>query len=158
MIEFVKMNDSDLHGLKDFAAPIWIECYDGIVRREHTEMLIEKYFEYDNILKFKAEGMVYEYILCDGEKAGFTAYCLNTEYLYLDKLYLLKEYRGRHLSKAVFDRLAESFKLPIRLNVNQGNTRAVNAYKANGFKIIKAEELPQKDGFVNLDYVMEKSE
>lgn len=156
MTEFIKMNDSDLHKLKDFASPIWLECYDGIVAREHTEMLIEKYFEYDNILKFKADGMVYEYILSDKVKAGFIAFCPNIEYLYLDKLYLLKEYRGRHISKAVFDHLTDSFGLPIRLNVNQGNTRAVTAYKANGFKIIKTEELPQKGGFVNVDYVMEK--
>ena len=156
MIQFVKMNDNDLRELKAFAAPIWIECYDGIVERGHTEMLIEKYFEYDNILKFKDEGMVYEYIFCEGERAGFIAYLFNPEYLYLDKLYLTKEQRGRHISRSVFDYLAESFKLPIRLNVNRGNIRAVAAYEANGFKIIKAEELPQKGGFVNTDYVMEK--
>lgn len=156
MVQFIKMSDNDLHNLKDFASPIWLECYDGVVAREHTEMLIEKYFRYDNILEYKAEGMVYEFILSDNEKAGFIAYCLNPGYLYLDKLYLLKEYRGRHLSKDVFNYLTESFKLPIRLNVNQGNTRAVNAYKSNGFRIIKTEELPQKGGFVNVDYVMEK--
>jgi len=150
------MNDSDLHNLKDFASPIWLECYDGIVAREHTEMLIDKYFEYDNILQFKAEGMIYEYVCFEGKKAGFIAYCLNIGYLYLDKLYLMKEYRGRHLSRGVFDYLSGSFKLPIRLNVNQGNTRAITAYKANGFRIIKTEELPQKGGFVNVDYVMEK--
>ena len=156
MIKFVKMNDSDLRELKAFAAPIWIECYDGIVERGHTEMLIEKYFEYENILKFKAEGMIYEYILSEEERAGFIAYLLNSEYLYLDKLYLTKEQRGRHISRNVFDYLTKSFKLPIRLNVNRGNARAVAAYEANGFKIIKTEELPQKDGFVNMDYVMER--
>lgn len=157
MVRFIRMNDDDLHNLKEFASPIWLECYNGIVAREHTEMLIEKYFDYDNILKFRADGMVYEYIFFEQEKVGFIAYCLNPDYLYLDKLYLLKEYRGRHLSGEVFDYLSESFKLPLRLNVNQGNTRAVTAYKANGFKIIKTEELPQKGGFVNVDYVMERS-
>lgn len=156
MVQFVKMSGEDLRDLKNFAAPIWLECYEGIVERAHTEMLIEKYFEYENILEFKAKGMVYEYILSNNEKAGFIAYFINPEYLYLDKLYLSKEYRGRHISKSVFDYLTESFKLPIRLNVNQGNTGALAAYKANGFKIIKTEELPQKGGFVNVDYVMEK--
>ena len=46
MIEFIKMTDSDLKYLKKFAAPIWLECYNGIVEREHIEILIEKYFEY----------------------------------------------------------------------------------------------------------------
>ena len=157
MIEFIKMNDSDLKSLKEFAAPIWLECYEGIVEREQIEILIEKYFEYENILKFKSEGMVYEYIICNDEKAGFIAYRNCSEYVYLDKLYLLRGQRGKHISKSVFEHLIKSFNLPIRLNVNQGNERAVAAYKANGFKVIKTDEIPLKGGYVNVDYVMEKS-
>ena len=156
MVEFIKMNDVDLKGLKEFAAPIWLECYDGIVELEHIEILIEKYFEYENILKFKSKGMVYEYIFCDGERAGFIAYSLLSEYVYLDKLYLIEEQRGKHISKSVFQHLINSFNLPIRLNVNQGNERAVAAYKRNGFTVIKTDEIPQKGGYVNVDYVMEK--
>lgn len=157
MTDFVKMTDTDFRNLKDFAAPIWRECYSGIVETAHTEMLIEKYFDYENILKYNAEGMIYEYIFFENKKAGFIAYELNSEYLYLDKLYLLEEYRGKHISKIVFNYLSDSYRLPIRLNVNQGNERAITAYKANGFKVVKEEEIPQKEGFVNVDYVMEKS-
>lgn len=157
MIEFIKMTDSDIKCLKEFAEPIWLECYNGIVEREHIEILIKKYFEYENILKFKAEGMIYEHILCDGEKAGFIAYCYFSGYIYLDKLYLSADQRGKHVAKSVFEYLIKNYNLPIRLNVNQGNDRAVSVYKANGFKVIKTEEIPQENGYINVDYVMEKS-
>lgn len=157
MTEFVLMSDEELNGLKEFAAPIWRECYNGIVSAEHTEMLIEKYFEYENIKKFSDEGMIYESIVKDGKKAGFIVYCLADTYLYLDKLYLLKEYRGHHISSQTFKYLEDRYKLPIRLNVNRGNEQAIRAYKGNGFQIIKKEEIPQKGGFVNCDYIMERN-
>ena len=157
MIEFIKMNDNDLKKLKEFASPIWLECYDGIVKREQIELLIKKYFEYENIIRYKSEGMVYERLAFNGETAGFIAYLNYPGYVYLDKLYLLKEQRGKHISKAVFEYLIKSFGLPIRLNVNQGNKRAVGAYKANGFKVISSDEIPLEGGYVNIDYIMEKS-
>ena len=156
MIEFIKMNDSDLRDLKEFASPIWFECYDGIIEHEQIELLIEKYFEYQNILRFQSDGMVYEYTVFNGERAGFIAYRPYHEYVYLDKLYLLKKQRGKHISKAVFEYLITSFGMPIRLNVNQGNKRAVGVYKANGFKVISADEIPLEGGYFNIDYIMEK--
>lgn len=156
MIRFQKMNDTNLRTLKDFATPIWRECYNGVVDAAHTEMLISKYFEYDNILKFQKDGMNYEYIYFENEKAGFIAYELKTDYLYLDKFYLLYEYRGRHISKKVFAYLSDNFKLPLRLNVNRANQKAIAVYSANGFNVIKSENIPQKDGSFNEDYVMEK--
>lgn len=156
MTEFVTMSEEELKNLKDFAAPIWRECYEGVVTAEHTEMLIEKYFDYENIKKFSAEGMIYQSIVRNGAKAGFIAFCLADTYLYLDKLYLLKEYRGQHISSETFKYLSEKYRLPVRLNVNRRNEQAIRAYKGNGFEIIAKEEIPQKGGFVNCDYVMER--
>ena len=156
MVIFKEMTEEELKGLKKLAAPIWRECYDGVVEPYHTEMLIEKYFEYENIKTFKKEGMIYENVLLDGVKIGFIAYLINTDHLYLDKLYFLKEYRGKHLSHHIFEHLSKTGAMPIRLNVNRNNLTAVNAYKANGFKILYEENVPQKDGSVNTDFVMER--
>ena len=156
MTAFKAMTDDELWELKAFAAPIWRECYDGVVEASHTEMLIDKYFDYENILRFRGEGMIYENVLVNGDRIGFIAYRINPDHLYLDKLYFLREHRGKHLSHYVFEHLAEVDGLPIRLNVNRGNERAVKAYKANGFRILCEENILQKDGSVNMDYVMEK--
>lgn len=156
MVTFKAMTEEELRGLKAFAAPVWRECYKGVVESSHTEMLIEKYFEYENILAFKKDGMIYENVFLNSERIGFIAYQPNIGHLYLDKLYFLKEYRGKHLSHYVFEHLSEFGGMPIRLNVNRGNQTAVNAYKANGFKILYEENVPQKDGSVNCDFVMER--
>lgn len=156
IVTFKAMTDDELHGLKAFAAPIWRECYDGVVEASHTEMLIDKYFDYENIGKFREDGMIYENVLADGERIGFIAYLINSDHLYLDKLYFLSRFRGKHLSHYVFEHLSDIGGKPVRLNVNRGNERAVRAYKANGFKVIREENIPQKGGFVNTDYVMEK--
>ncbi len=156
MIEFIKMNDNELRELKNFAAPIWRECYDGIVAPSHIEILIAKYFDYSNICGFLKKGMIYEYTVLKGEKIGFIAYMPCFDHVYLDKLYFLKEYRGKRLSHFVFEYLSDSFKKPLRLNVNRKNERAVRAYESNGFRIVSEEELPQSGGFVNSDYVMER--
>lgn len=156
MTQFVEMTEEDLRELKAFAAPIWRECYEGVVEASHTEMLIDKYFDYENIGKFREGGMIYENVLVNGDRIGFIAYQINSDHLYLDKLYFLSEYRGKHLSHYVFEHLSDIGGLPVRLNVNRGNERAVRAYKANGFKVICEENIPQKGGFVNTDYVMER--
>lgn len=156
MTEFAEMSEKDLRELKNFAAPIWRECYEGVVEASHTEMLIDKYFDYENIGKFRKDGMIYENVLVNGDRIGFIAYRINSDHLYLDKLYFLREHRGKHLSHYVFEHLAEVGGMPIRLNVNRNNEKAVNAYRANGFRVIFEENIPQKGGFVNTDYVMER--
>lgn len=156
MTEFVKMDEKDLAELKAFAAPIWRECYMGVVEASHTEMLIDKYFDYENIVRFQKDGMIYENVLVNGDKIGFIAYRIYSDHLYLDKLYFLRDHRGKHFSHYVFEHLAQVGGKPIRLNVNRGNERAVAAYKANGFQVIREENIPQKGGYVNTDYVMER--
>ena len=111
---------------------------------------------YENALAIRDGGMQYEYLLLDGEIAGFAAYSLQPDHIYLDKLYLKKEFRGRHISSTVFDDLIAKYRLPIRLNVNQGNTLGMRAYQGRGFRIIETIDIPLKDGYVNRDYIMEK--
>ena len=156
MVTYKKMEDADLRQLYDFAAPIWKECYKEVLPAGQIDLLTHKYFDYENALAIQAGGMIYEYVLLDDEVTGFTAYSLQPDHVYLDKLYLKQEYRGRHISSAVFDDLIAKYKLPIRLNVNQGNTLGMRAYQGRGFKIIETIDIPLPNGYVNRDYIMEK--
>ena len=156
MVTYKPMEDSDLRQLYAFAAPIWEECYRDVLPAGQIDLLTHKYFDYENALAIRDGGMQYEYLLLDGETAGFAAYSLQPDHIYLDKLYLKKEFRGRHISSAVFDDLIAKYRLPIRLNVNQGNTLGMRAYQGRGFRIIETIDIPLKDGYVNRDYIMEK--
>ena len=71
MITYKPMEDDDLRQLYEFAAPIWKECYAEILPAGQIDLLTHKYFDYENALAIQAGGMLYEYILLDGETAGF---------------------------------------------------------------------------------------
>lgn len=156
MVTYHSMSENELEQLYDFAAPIWKECYHGVLPEGQIELLIHKYFDPENIKAFQAHGMLYDYVLFDGQPAGFIAYELHDAYVYLDKLYLKSAYRGKHISTAVFNDLIARYQKPIRLNVNQGNRLGMRAYLGCGFKIIETKEYPLPGGFVNRDYIMEK--
>ncbi len=156
MINFSKMVCEELNSLYDFAAPIWFECYNGVLENAQIDYLTHRYFDSDNVLSFCENGMIYENILYNGQRAGFIAYSVSRDHLYLDKIYIKKDFRGLHISSAAFDYLQKTYHLPIRLNVNQGNDLGIRAYLGNGFKIVEEKEYPLPHGFVNVDYIMEK--
>lgn len=156
MESYRQMTTEQLKDLYAYAAPIWEECYSGVLTDEHIRFLTDKYFRYENLIKFSENGMIYEYIYHDGELAGFLAYEEKESFIYLDKLYLHKSFRGLHISSHTFDYLINRYKKPIRLNVNQGNKCGMRAYTGNDFKIIETTEIKLPGGFINNDYVMEK--
>lgn len=158
MIKFCEMTDECLRTLYDFAAPIWFECYKDILEHGQIDYLTHKYFDYENVLSLKRDGMIYENIFENEEKVGFIAYTVNCDHVYLDKIYLSAKARGHHISSKTFRYLSERFRLPIRLNVNQGNALGVRAYLGNGFRIVEEKSYPLPGGYVNVDYIMEKSD
>lgn len=155
-ITYITITEKDDAALWDLAAPIWRECYADVLVPEQIEFLLHKYFDAENLAAYRADGMCYEFMMVGGVRAGFLAYKQFSEYLYLDKIYLLPAYRGLHLSSAAFDRLLRLYKKPIRLNVNRNNKLGLRSYKGNGFQILKEERYDLPGGFVNLDYIMEK--
>lgn len=155
MVRFVPMQESELMSLYGFAAPIWKECYAAILPQAQIELLLHKYFSPSALLRAVAEGTRYEMILQDGQQAGFIAYRLLDGCIYLDKLYLKPEYRGKHiLTKAL--RYLDAFALPIKLNVNENNTAAQRAYSANGFQFLYKETILLPNGYQNRDLVLQR--
>ncbi len=156
MTSYRVMDDRDLKNLYAFAAPIWRECYKGVIPDGQIDLLIHKYFDYENILKFRENGMIYEYVFFEDETAGFIAYQLFEDHTYLDKIYLAENFRGKHISSGVFDYLVRTYGKPLRLNVNQGNRLGIRAYEGNGFRVIESKNYDLPGGYVNCDYIMEK--
>ena len=76
--------------------------------------------------------------------------------MYLSKLYLYKDERGKGYSRQMLDfviRNARNIGLTsIELNVNRNNS-AIYAYEKLGFKVIRAEKNDIGAGFFMDDYV-----
>lgn len=152
-----ELNDADYAGLFDAMRPIWHAVYDSIVSHEHTEHLLHKYFDVENIRKFRAEGYRYFFIVADAENAGLMVYMDRGTDLYLDKLYVFEAFRRKGLGSYALSHLCNlgnDMHKDVRLNVNRGNQTAIAAYSANGFVVEREENIPQADGGVNCDYVM----
>ena len=148
-----KNYDENLENIYKFMYPLWNEVYKDIIPKKQIDFLLHKYFDVENIRTYIKDNYIYEKIILDENVVGIICYKLFDNYVYLDKLYLLKSYRNLGISKFVYHHLL-SFKNRIRLNVNQKNS-AVNSYLKNGFKIIKEESYDLGQDMINIDYIME---
>ena len=148
-----KNYDENLENILKFMYPLWHEVYKGIIPEKQIDFLLHKYFDVENIRTCIKDNYIYEKIVVDENVVGIICYKLFDNYVYLDKIYLLKNYRNLGISKFVYQHLL-SFKNRIRLNVNQKNS-AVNSYLKNGFKIIKEESYDLGQDMINIDYIME---
>ncbi len=144
------LGEDKLKRVYNFMRPIWHETY-AFLPPKQVDLLLEKYFAYENILRFIEKG--YEYYDING--VGVLTVQERKEGLYIDKLYLLPCARGKNYPQKVFEFLSKR-KMNMILNVNEKNERAIKCYLKNGFKIIKEEKIELGDGLVNCDYVMEK--
>ena len=148
-----KNYDENLENIYKFMYPLWHEVYKEIIPEKQIDFLLHKYFDVENIRTYIKDNYIYEKIILDENVVGIICYKLFDNYVYLDKIYLLKSYRNLGISKFVYHHLL-SFKNRIRLNVNQKNS-AVNSYLKNGFKIIKEESYDLGQNMINIDYIME---
>ena len=148
-----KNYDENLENIYKFMYPLWHEVYKEIIPEKQIDFLLHKYFDVENIRTYIKDNYIYEKIILDENVVGIICYKLFDNYVYLDKIYLLKSYRNLGISKFVYQHLL-SFKNRIRLNVNQKNS-AVNSYLKNGFKIIKEESYDLGQDMKNIDYIME---
>ena len=149
--------EEDLVQIKAMAMTIWPETYYNVIPDEQVDFLLDKYFSIKNMNKYVKEGYKYFFINKDDvAKVGFFCYKESDDFVYLDKLYIKKEYRGNGLSKEVMNYIMDKTDKKIVLNVNINNTKAYKAYLASGFKVIEQQSIPLQDGMVNKDYVMVK--
>ena len=149
-ISLTQLNEEQLKELYSFMKPIWYDTYSFLPVIQ-IDLLLNKYFTFENICKFKENG--YEYYSVNG--VGVLVVKEQEDSLYIDKLYLLDSERGKNYPQKVFDWLLKRGK-SLTLNVNRNNARAVKCYLKNGFKIVKEMQIDLGSGLVNCDYFMKK--
>jgi len=143
------------------AAEIWKEHYIGIISAEQIEYMLDK-FQSAHAIADQIEHQGYEYYLmqADGINAGYLAIRPENSKMFLSKLYLLKEHRGRGYGSRAIRFLAELCKErklnAIWLTVNRHNASSIAVYERNGFRTVRTQVADIGGGFVMDDYVMEK--
>lgn len=158
-MEFEQLLLSDANKIKEMsemATEIVREHFDSIIGKHQNDYMIEKFQTVAAIRSQLEQGSQYYFVIKNGRRIGFLAYYPKALCMYLSKIYLYKEERGKGNFRKMLDfiiRKAQEKKLPcIELNVNKNNNAAL-AYEKLGFKIIRSEKIDIGGGFYMDDYV-----
>ena len=146
--------------LAALASKIWHEHYTPLLGAEQVDYMVEKFQSESAISKQIAEGTAYVLAVDRGEPVGFCAYHPENERMFLSKIYLRKDARGKGIARQflnLVEQQAAKLGLPaVYLTVNKENSGSIAVYKAMGFRIIDAVKTPIGGGFFMDDYVMQK--
>ena len=158
-IEIKKISEDEIPILSELATSIIREHFDPIIGKAQNDYMLEKFQSISSIKEQFQKGYLYYWVKYENKDIGFLGFFPVENKLYLSKFYLLKEYRGKKISKKMLEFLINYAKdrklISIYLNVNKYNDLATNVYKHLGFVIIREEKNDIGNGFYMDDYVFE---
>ena len=148
--------------LANTANVVWHEAYKEIVSVSQIDYMIEKFQSFNPLFEaINKNNYLYYLIKADNNVAGYTGLHEEDGKMFLSKLYILKEYRGKGISSKTFEfieNLAKGKRLKsVWLTVNKNNNHAIEVYKHRGFVVIRKQVADIGNGFVMDDYVFEKN-
>lgn len=151
---------ADFECISKLAHVIWHEHYPSIISLEQIDYMLEKFNSVAAIYKHTKEGSLFFYMNYNDVPVGYTAIRKESDFIFLEKLYILEDYRGKKIATAAMQ-FMEAFAnylgiFKIKLNVNKYNVNSILAYKKMGFVETKSMVTDIGNGFVMDDYEMEK--
>lgn len=163
VMEMVKVvSQEDIKTVSDLACEIWREYYPALIGREQVDYMLAKYQSPEAISR-DIENDSYEYFIMNagGKPVGYTGVRPADGSLFLSKIYILADERGKGYGSAAIDFHTETCRerglSSVWLTVNRGNGRSVAAYEKNGFSIARSQVTDIGNGYTMDDYIMEKS-
>jgi GNAT superfamily N-acetyltransferase len=151
---------ADFLRIADLANVIWTEHYTSIIGEQQVAYMLEKFQSAKAIEEQVKQGNAYYLIIHQNIEVGYFSYSKKNELLFLSKLYVLKELRGKGIGKIALEFIEDQAKKlgcrKISLTVNKYNTNSIKAYERMGFKNIKAIVQDIGNGYIMDDYLMEK--
>ena len=147
--------------LADTANIVWHDAFKEILTLKQIEYMIEKFQSFQALSQSINENGYKYYLIKTGDNiAGYTGLHEENGKMFLSKLYILKEYRGKQIASKTFDFIEDlAVKKNLKsvwLTVNRNNKHAIDVYKHKGFVVIREQVADIGNGFVMDDYVFEK--
>lgn len=142
----------DIRKISKMAKNIWHEAYKEMISLEQIDYMLDKFLSVQAIKEQINDHYDY-FILRSDKPAGFAAIMQKENEIFISKLYVYKEYRGKGLTTTFINYL-KTFEKPIYLTVNKTNLKAVLLYERLGFKITESVISDIGMGFVMDDYVL----
>ena len=161
--QIVRAQEEHLPAISGLAGVIWRACYPGIITTEQIDYMLARMYALDLLRdEIRSQGIRYDQLLVNGKPAGFASYGPTSEpgVIKLHKLYLLPEMHGCGLGSRLLQHVEREVRVGagcrLILSVNKRNTKAIAAYRRNGFVIAESVVTDIGGGFVMDDYVMTK--
>lgn len=133
------LTDTQIETAAALADEIWHEFFPSVLTAEQIDYMVEK-FQSARAMKeqMASEGYKYFLLLNGGTRVGYTAIKHDTDgRLFLSKLYIKKEHRGKGYATEVFEFLKrycrENGLSAVWLTVNKHNETAISVYEKRGF-------------------------
>ena len=149
-----------LYNIAALAEDIWHEHYAPIIGETQVEYMVEKFQSVDALNdQIMKEGYEYFVLIYEYLMAGYMGIRADEDALFLSKLYIHEECRGKHISTNVLNYLTALCKKrglkKIWLTCNKNNTHTLEVYQHLGFVIVREQVADIGNGFVMDDYVLE---
>ncbi|MEE4245723.1 MAG: GNAT family N-acetyltransferase [Kangiellaceae bacterium] len=153
-------NTEQLEAIEQLAEQIWHEHYTPIIGREQVLYMLDKFQSLPAMRQqITQDGYHYYSLLVDNQLKGYFAIQVKPQVVFLSKLYVTSELRGRGYGKRCLDYIktlaADTGRILIELTVNKYNANSIAAYQSMGFEIIKEAVFDIGQGYVMDDYVMQ---
>ena len=152
------VTDAQIEAAAALADEIWHEFFPSVLSAEQIDYMVEK-FQSEHAMKEQRASEGYKYFLLfgGGERVGYTAIKHDSDgRLFLSKLYVKKEHRGKGYATEVFEFLKrycrENGLGAVWLTVNKHNKIAISVYEKRGFRKIGEGVTDIGNGFVMDDY------
>lgn len=163
-VQILPVTDAELPALAELAGVIWRQHYPGIISPAQIDYMLAQMYSLDTLREDRhTKNISFFRLLVADRFVGFAALgpLAESGVMKLHKCYLLPELHGRgygtlllkHCEAEARERGAHR----LMLAVNKHNTKALAAYRRNGFLIVESVITDFGQGFVMDDYLMAKS-
>lgn len=151
--------DEEISQLELLAHEIWNQHFVPIIGQGQVDYMLKKFQSFEPIRRQISEGMNYYMLTADSENIGYCGFKKDGERVFLSKLYLKIDFRGRGLSKLMLDRVkqyaSDNRLYAAYLTVNKHNDETIAVYKHLGFNVVDSVVSDIGNGFVMDDYIMQ---
>ena len=151
---------TDLFVIEELAKTIWREHYMPIIGSNQVEYMLANFQSVAVMQEQIDNGYNYYLMIYHGEPVGYLAIRKDADAVFLSKIYVLKDYRGKGIARKAMDFVVSETILAglglIRLTVNKNNTMSILAYEKMGFQNIASVITKIGEGYIMDDFVMEK--
>lgn len=149
--------------IASLAGRIWRACYPGIISDAQIDYMLARMYSLETLTdEIQSQGIRFECFFAGDTFIGFASFGPTNDrsVFKLHKLYLNPEWHGRGFGSRLLGHCENvAANLGARrliLNVNKNNTKAIQTYERNGFRIVESVVNDIGGGFVMDDFVMAK--